>query len=30
MQGLRAFYDQPQSQLMAALTAAGMEGKDHE
>ena len=30
LQGLRSFYDQPQSQLMAALNTAGAEGNDHE
>jgi len=30
MQQLRAFYDQPHSQLMAALKAAGSEGEDDE
>jgi hypothetical protein len=30
MQQLRTFYDQPQSLLIAALKAAGSEGKDHE
>jgi hypothetical protein len=30
MQGLRSFYEQPQSQLMAALNTPSAEGKDHE